>query len=187
MVQSDTAAQPSAQGEGAGAGGAEQRAVSLGLHLLTEQVDARFTEAYFKGGDNNVWKEAWPGLEHSENEYLLETNEANVAPGGGVIITRLYRFYSESGIKHTGRCINDFTAGGPGERLRRALRGVRRRARPGEQRLGARAGAAHHNRGATQGTAHSTPSLMVLVPVALDLVKRASRLHTGRLWSNHPE
>ena len=30
---------------------------------------------YFKGGDNNVWKEAWPGLAHAEYEYLLETNE----------------------------------------------------------------------------------------------------------------
>ena len=36
---------------------------------------ARFTETYYHGGDNNVWKEAWPGLAHAEYEYLLETNE----------------------------------------------------------------------------------------------------------------
>ena len=47
----------------------------LGLHLLTEQIDSRFTDTYYRGGDNNVWKEAWPGLERSEYEYLLETNE----------------------------------------------------------------------------------------------------------------
>ena len=51
------------------------QAQPLGLHLLTEQIDSRFTDTYFRGGDNNVWKEAWPGLERSEYEYLLETNE----------------------------------------------------------------------------------------------------------------
>jgi hypothetical protein len=36
---------------------------------------ARFTETYYHGGDNNVWKEAWPGMPRGELEYLLETNE----------------------------------------------------------------------------------------------------------------
>ena len=29
----------------------------MGLHLLTETLDGRFTEAYFKGGDGNLFKQ----------------------------------------------------------------------------------------------------------------------------------
>ena len=46
----------------------------LGMHLLTEVIDGRFTDTNFRGGDNNIWKEAWPGMEQGPLEYLLETN-----------------------------------------------------------------------------------------------------------------
>ena len=56
----------------------------LGLHLLTEQVDGRFTKTWLKGGDNTLWKEAWPGLRRNEYEYLLETNEGTADATRGV-------------------------------------------------------------------------------------------------------
>jgi hypothetical protein len=51
----------------------------MGLHLLTETPDGRFTEAYFPGGDGNLYKQAWPGLvgPDAARRYasLLVTNE----------------------------------------------------------------------------------------------------------------
>ena len=51
----------------------------MGLHLLTENPDGRFTEAYFPGGEGNLYKQAWPGLVGPEaaRRYasLLVTNE----------------------------------------------------------------------------------------------------------------
>eukprot|EP00747_Dinoflagellata_sp_TGD_P218003 gnl/TRDRNA2_/TRDRNA2_90320_c0_seq2.p1 gnl/TRDRNA2_/TRDRNA2_90320_c0~~gnl/TRDRNA2_/TRDRNA2_90320_c0_seq2.p1 ORF type:complete len:559 (+),score=75.61 gnl/TRDRNA2_/TRDRNA2_90320_c0_seq2:83-1759(+) len=48
----------------------------MGVHLLTENIDGRFTETFFRGGDGNLWKELWPGTQ-DKNLYrtLLETNE----------------------------------------------------------------------------------------------------------------
>ena len=46
----------------------------LGMHLLTEVVDGRFTDTWYKGGDGNVYKEAWPGMQTGALQYLLETN-----------------------------------------------------------------------------------------------------------------
>ena len=48
----------------------EQGSQLLGIHLLTEAVDGRFTKAYFEGGDGNLYKEAWPGMA-TEESYVL--------------------------------------------------------------------------------------------------------------------
>lgn len=47
-----------------------------GVFSLVEDVDGRFTDHHFEGGDGNVYKEAWPG--NADDELLadaLETNE----------------------------------------------------------------------------------------------------------------
>jgi hypothetical protein len=68
-------------------GAAQDAPWPLGMHLLTEVIDGRFTDTNFRGGDNNLWKEAWPGMERGPLEYLLETNQ-NVPDA----VTRLEEF-----------------------------------------------------------------------------------------------
>ena len=57
----------------------------MGLHLLTENPDGRFTETYYKGGDGNLFKQAWPGLTGAAaaDQYasLLVTNEDSATVG----------------------------------------------------------------------------------------------------------
>jgi len=48
---------------------------SMGVHILTEVLDGRFTEAFFKGGDGNLYKEAWPGTKSNTYVEALRTNE----------------------------------------------------------------------------------------------------------------
>ena len=50
---------------------------AMGLHLLTENLDGRFTESYFAGGDGNLFKEIWPVTDNREAVYTphLKTNE----------------------------------------------------------------------------------------------------------------
>ena len=45
----------------------------LGVHLLTEVIDGRFTDTYFDGGDGNLYKETWPGSV-GEDGVLNEAN-----------------------------------------------------------------------------------------------------------------
>ena len=47
-----------------------------GVYMLTELLDGRFTDAYFRGGNGNLYKEAWPGFENAaEYDVRLRTNE----------------------------------------------------------------------------------------------------------------
>lgn len=48
----------------------------LGVYLLTEVIDGRFTESYFSGGDGTLFKEAWPGPTNANQlKESLRTNE----------------------------------------------------------------------------------------------------------------
>jgi spore coat protein H len=46
-----------------------------GLFSLVEDVDGRFTDHHFDGGDGNLYKEAWPG--NADAELLAEALETN--------------------------------------------------------------------------------------------------------------
>ena len=52
----------------------------LGLHLITESIDSDFTKASFPGGEGNLYKEAWPGMD-SRASYVaaLRTNKKKAA------------------------------------------------------------------------------------------------------------
>eukprot|EP00928_Gymnodinium_smaydae_P039695 TRINITY_DN27054_c0_g1_i1.p1 TRINITY_DN27054_c0_g1~~TRINITY_DN27054_c0_g1_i1.p1 ORF type:complete len:623 (+),score=68.80 TRINITY_DN27054_c0_g1_i1:62-1930(+) len=69
--------------------GAQKR--RLGVYLLTEVVDGRFTDAHFKGGDGNLYKEAWPGLANGNSYFKgqLRTNEEKAE------VSRLIQFGEE--------------------------------------------------------------------------------------------
>ena len=62
----------------------------LGIHIMTEVLDGRFTQANFKGnGDGNLYKEAWPVLNGASAartsayfEERLRTNSGDDANGG---------------------------------------------------------------------------------------------------------
>ena len=76
--------------------GAEDNTPSsrLGVHLLTEVIDGRFTEAYFDGGDRNLYKEVWPGTvgkfdgEVKESTFVdaLRTNEGTGADASAMVM-----------------------------------------------------------------------------------------------------
>jgi spore coat protein CotH len=56
-----------------------------GLFTLVEDVDGRFTDGRFDGGDGNLYKEAWPGnLDDVVLARALETNE-DVADNTGLL------------------------------------------------------------------------------------------------------
>ena len=50
----------------------------LGLHLLTESIDGRFTATYFRGGDGNLFKESLPGVVDNmvEKRGMVSAEEA---------------------------------------------------------------------------------------------------------------
>jgi spore coat protein CotH len=57
---------------------------SLGIYVVVEVVDGRFTDRHFPGnGDGNLYKEAWPA--RTDDEYFrsaLETNEETATNDG---------------------------------------------------------------------------------------------------------
>eukprot|EP00729_Bicosta_minor_P002337 gene2337-4630_t len=53
--------------------GADAPTTRLGVHLLTEVIDGRFTDSFFDGGDGNLYKELWPGAVGEDGTV----NEAN--------------------------------------------------------------------------------------------------------------
>lgn len=56
-----------------------------GLFSLVEDVDGRFTDHHFDGGDGNLYKEAWPGnVDEAVLLASLETNE-EVADNSGLL------------------------------------------------------------------------------------------------------
>ena len=66
--------------------GVAAHSVTLGVHLLTEVIDGRFTDTYFPGGDGNLYKEAWPGAVDGDGEVneaifinALRTNKGDGA------------------------------------------------------------------------------------------------------------
>ena len=64
--------------------GIEAHSVTLGVHLLTEVIDGRFTDSYFPGGDGNLYKEAWPGAVDSDGNVneatFLNALRTNTGP-----------------------------------------------------------------------------------------------------------
>jgi len=73
--------------------GADTPVTQLGVHLLTEVIDGRFTEAFFDGGDGNLYKEAWPGTvgeDGTVNEVnfldALRTNEGVDADASALVM-----------------------------------------------------------------------------------------------------
>jgi spore coat protein CotH len=56
-----------------------------GVFSLVEDVDGRFTDGHFDGGDGNLYKEAWPGnLDDAVLARALETNE-DLADNSGLL------------------------------------------------------------------------------------------------------
>jgi spore coat protein H len=56
-----------------------------GVFSLVEDIDGRFTDHHFEGGDGNVYKEAWPG--NADEELLAEALQTNeeVADNSGFL------------------------------------------------------------------------------------------------------
>ena len=58
--------------------------VRAGVYLVTELLDGRFTEAFYPGGDGNLYKEAWPGFATAADyDIRLRTNAAGLEEDQG--------------------------------------------------------------------------------------------------------
>ena len=53
----------------------------LGVHLLTDVLDGRWTDATFRGGDGNLYKEAWPELNEGARDKKTVRAPPMVARG----------------------------------------------------------------------------------------------------------
>jgi hypothetical protein len=68
--------------------------LSLGIHILTEQIDGRFTETFKSGdgGDGNLYKEAWPGTGTVNADTFKNALRTNNGQGDTPNVQRLVDF-----------------------------------------------------------------------------------------------
>lgn len=67
---------------------------ALGVFSLVEDVDGRFTDAHFAGGDGNLYKEQWPDTDDVAS--LTERLETNEDAADHSVLLQLYRELSSA-------------------------------------------------------------------------------------------